>query len=316
MLLIVVVSSAALVRSGTDPGSAPSTPEPTTLGPSWPSPSPEEIAVLPASGCDTVDYTPPTASAAHQADLCRPDRPTGRGVILVHGGGGYSGSRAGLTPWTVWYRSEGFVTLAIDYTLVGDGTPAPVYPAPERDVKAAVQYLRRYSRQLGIDPEAILVHGSSAGARLGAQVHVTSGGPWFAGDDLWSDVPDHTNGLVGFYGYYDGTTLVTDDYLGGPLDSQDPAVQERIAHADSTGQAGGATGPVLLFHGDVDGLVDIGQTERFGRALTESGTDVTTRILVDENHAFDQRPGDPFTDIGRVAASEILEWLNRELPAR
>ena len=33
-------------------------------------------------------------------------------------------------------------------------------------------------------------------------------------------------------------------------------------------------------------------------------------------HAFDQRPGDPFTDIGRVAAGDILDWLNRALPAR
>ena len=106
------------------------------------------------------------------------------------------------------------------------------------------------------------------------------------------------------------------DYLGGPPDSQDPAVRERIARADSTAQAGGATGPVLLFHGDIDGLVDVRQTEHFGRALAESGTGVTTRILVDENHAFDQRPGDPFTDIGLAAASEILDWLNEELPAR
>jgi acetyl esterase/lipase len=237
-------------------------------------------------------------------------------VVLIHGGGGYSGSRAGLAPWAEWYQNQGFVTLTIDYTLVGDGTPAPIYPAPERDVKAAVQYLRRFGDQLGIDLESIVVHGSSAGARLGAQVHVTSGGPWFASDDLWPDVPDHSNGLVGFYGYYDGTTLLAEEYLGGPPESRDPAVQERIARADSTTQAPGATGPVLLFHGDVDGLVDVGQTERFGRALTESGTNVTTRILVDENHSFDQRPGDPFTDIGRTAAREIRDWLDRELPAR
>jgi acetyl esterase/lipase len=316
LIIVVTFAAVALVRPGTEADPATATTEADPLDPSWSNLSPAEIATLPASGCATVTYTPPAASAAHDADLCRPDETTGRAVILIHGGGGYSGDRAGLAPWTRWYLRQGFVTLAIDYTLVGDGTSAPVYPAPERDVKAAVQYLRRVSDEVGVDPEAIIVHGSSAGARLGAQAHVTSGEPWFESADLWPDVPDHTNGLVAFYGYYDGTTLVAEEYLGGPLNSQDPAVQQRITQADSTTHAGGATGPVLLFHGDVDGLVAVGQTEHFGQALAESGTDVTTRILVDENHAFDQRPGDPFTDIGRVAAGEILGWLDRALPAR
>jgi acetyl esterase/lipase len=170
------------------------------------------------------------------------------------------------------------------------------------------------SRTLDIDPEAIVVHGSSAGARLGAQLLVTSGDPWFNSPDLWTGVPDHVNGLVGFYGFYDGTTLLPDEYFGGPAGSSDPAVLDRLSHADSVAQAGQATGPVLLFHGDVDGLIDVGQTERFGRALADSGTPVSTHILVDENHAFDQRPGDPFTDVGRVAAREILRWLSTALP--
>ena len=38
-----------------------------------------------------------------------------------------------MTGWAGWYRSQGFTTLAIDYTLVGDGTPEPgSSPAPSR----------------------------------------------------------------------------------------------------------------------------------------------------------------------------------------
>jgi acetyl esterase/lipase len=282
----------------------------------WAQPSAEDIEAIPTSGCGVVRYTPPTASAPHDGDLCRPATPRGQAVLLVHGGGGYSGDRSGLEPWSRWYRSQGFVTFAVDYTLVGDGSATPVYPSPERDIKAAVQYLRRMSPTLGIDPDGIVVHGSSEGARLGAQVLVTPGDPWFRSPDLWPDVPDHVNGLIGFYGYYDGSSLVADQYFGGDAGSTDPAVIERRAHADSVAQAGAATGPVLLFHGDVDGLIDVSQTERFGRALAEAGTPVTTHILLDENHAFDQRPGDPFTDVGRIAAREILAWIATALPER
>jgi acetyl esterase/lipase len=316
LLVIVAVAGVALVAAPSQDPGRPTATEPTGPDAPWPAPAPDEVATLPAEGCATVTYTPAAAGTAHAADLCRPDEPSGRAVVLIHGGGGYSGSREALAPWTLWYRDQGFVTLAVDYTLVDEETAGPVYPAPERDVKAAIQYLRRFSGELGTDPEAILVQGSSAGARLGAQAHVTSGAPWMDSDDLWPGVPDHSNALVGFYGLYDGTSLIPDQYYGGPLDSADPAVRERIGRADSTARAGRATGPVLLFHGDVDGLVDVGQTERFGRALTETGTSVTTRILVDENHSFDQRPGDPFTDIGRVAAAEIIRWLELELPPR
>src|SRR5215218_7294045 len=41
--------------------------------------------------CGRVTYTPPGAGDRHRATLCRPtDTPRGM-VVLVHGGGGYSG---------------------------------------------------------------------------------------------------------------------------------------------------------------------------------------------------------------------------------
>ena len=82
--------------------------------------------------CGTVTYTPPTASEAHRADLCRPAGDPRGAVILVHGGGGYSGDRSTTREWADWYRAQGFVTLSIDYTLLGDGSPEPVYPRPSR----------------------------------------------------------------------------------------------------------------------------------------------------------------------------------------
>ena len=110
-------------------------------------------------------------------------------------------------------------------------------------------------------------HGSSAGARLAAQAYVTPGDPWFAGDDLWAGVTDDVAGFIGFYGYYDGDTLEAERYYGGLPDSRDPAVLEAWEHADSVAQAANAPGPALLFHGDVDGLITVAQTERFEYAL-------------------------------------------------
>jgi len=268
------------------------------------------------SRCGVVTYTPPTASAAHPADLCRPGEPSPRGaVILVHGGGGYSGDRSTMTEWSDWYREQGFVTLSIDYTLLGDGSPEPVYPRPEQDMKAAVQWTRMQAGALGFDPARILVRGSSAGARLGAQAYVPPGDSWFAGPDLWPDVTDDVAGFIGFYGYYDGDTLEAERYYGGLPDAGDRTVTEFWEHADSVAQAANAPGAALLFHGDVDGLITVAQTERFGAALAEVGTDVTAFIVTDGNHAFDGTSGALTTETGADAAAEIETWLAERFPA-
>ena len=266
--------------------------------------------------CGPVTYTPPTASEPHQADLCRPGGRSARGaVILVHGGGGYSGDRSTMAEWSSWYQDEGFVAVSIDYTLIGDGSPEPTYPRPEQDLKAAIQWTRMQAEALGFDPQRIVVHGSSAGARLGAQGFVTPGDPWFAGPDVWDGVTDDVAGFIGFYGYYDGATLEAERYYGGPPDSSDPAVRERWERADSTSRAAEATGPALLFHGDVDGLITVAQTERFGAALAEVGADVTAFIVTDGDHAFDGRFGDLTTETGAAAADEIDTWLAERFPA-
>ncbi len=278
-----------------------------------PSVRPHRVA---AGRCGTVTFTPPTATERHEADLCRPGGSTARGaVVLVHGGGGYCGDRSTMREWAGWYRAEGFVTLSIDYTLLGDGSAEPVYPRPERDMKAAIQWTRLQAAHLGYDPQRIILHGSSAGARLAAQALVTAGDRWFAGRDLWRGVGADVAGLIGFYGYYDGDTLEAERYYGGRPDSADPAVVEHWEHADSVAQAANAPGPALLFHGDVDGLITVAQTERFGAALAEVGTDVTAYIVTDGDHAFDGEYGDLTTETGEDAAAEIETWLAARFPA-
>ena len=203
----------------------------------------------------------------------------------------------------------------VDYTLLGDGSAEPVYPRPERDMKAAVQWTRLQAETLGVDPQRILVHGSSAGARLAAQAYVTTGDDWFTSRDVWPGVADDVAGFIGFYGYYDGDTLEAERYYGGLPDDRDRDVRQRWQHADSVAQAANATGPALLFHGDVDGLINMAQTERFGAALAEAGVDVTTFIVTDGDHAFDGRFGDLTTETGQDAADEIRAWLEERFPA-
>ena len=314
LALVLLLAGAGVTRWSTNGGDG-GTDTFETLGEPLPALTAPDPGV-PAGRCGRVTYTPRAATDRHRADLCRPqDTPRGL-VILIHGGGGYSGDRSQMQGWAGWYRSQGFATLAIDYTLLGDGSPEPVYPRPEQDVKAAIQWAHLQADRLGY--ESVLLHGSSAGARLAAEAFVTSGDRAFWGPDLWgrstTEVSDTADALIGFYGYYDGDTLEAERYYGGLPGEGNRHVDAHWAAADSVARAADATGPVLLFHGDIDGLINIAQTERFGAALVEAGIDVTAHIVTDGDHAFDGRYGDLTTATGDDAADEIATWLSTRFP--
>ncbi|MEE2886255.1 MAG: alpha/beta hydrolase, partial [Planctomycetota bacterium] len=110
------------------------------------------------------------------------DRPA---VVLVHGGGFTSGSKthAYLGPLGRALASRGYVAVSIDYRLrpssptsYADRLPA-IY-----DLKAAIRYLRRNARRLGIDVERIACLGSSAGAYMCLETAYGSSGPGNSGN--------------------------------------------------------------------------------------------------------------------------------------
>ena len=262
---------------------------------------------------ETVVYSPPDAPK-RRGELLVPIEHESSAVVLVHGGSGMRGSRRSVRAWAAAYGEAGYITFSIDYLLFKDTTPPPVFPAPERDVKAAVQYLRQHADELGIDPDRIVVQGFSAGARLGAEAFTSGGDPYFAGEGLYDDgTSDVVNGFIGFYGPYDGSQAEAEQYYGGPADSADPEVQARYARADSVAHAADAQGPALLFQGDADELVPVTQASAFADALTAAGKDATLVVVPEAEHGFD-RQARRLTPEGEQALADILDWLAQHFP--
>jgi acetyl esterase/lipase len=258
-------------------------------------PPPEEVP----AGCRTVVYTPPSASSPQEGDLCRPaDQRSTTALLLVHGGGGFGGHRGDLVAWADRYDDAGIVTFNVDYRLLDPDVDDDLYPLPEQNLKAAIQYLRVHGPELGID--RIVVQGHSAGARLGAIVLTTADDPSFEGPELWPDVSTAADGFIGFYGYYDGTQFAPDRYYGGD-GAADPSARPVEAPED-------ATGPVLLFHGDQDALVPAWQSEAFALALLAAGRDVRL-VTPPAPHGFDGYASPTLTGEGEAAFDRILVWL-------
>jgi acetyl esterase/lipase len=279
--------------------------------------------------CSVVTYTAP-AAAPQAGDLCVPVSAGGApvrardvGLVLIHGGGGTQGRREDLRAWAERYGREGYVTLNVDYYLTPEDRVAdprqPTYPRPERDVKAAVQYLRRRAGALGIGADRIVAQGHSAGARLGGQLLTTPDDPYFAGPERWDGTSDRADGFVGFYGAYNGANQDAARYYGGERTDPDPAVQARWAKANSAEQATRATGPALLFHGDADATAPLRQSVEFDAALRAAGVASRLVVVPGAPHGFDRERSAgrlALTPQGEQAARTVLGWLEASFPAR
>jgi acetyl esterase/lipase len=261
----------------------------------------------------TVVYSPPGAPK-WRGDLVLPREHQDTIIVLVHGGGESGISRKQMRGWANFYAQHGYPSFAIDYTI--SDTLPPVYPKPQTNVKAAVQYLRGRAGQLGVDPGRIVVQGVDAGAALGAQAEVTPNDAFFDGPRHSPNVNDAPAAFIGFYGRYDGGGQKNPAaYYGGPPDSSDPQVQERYAKADSISQAADAAGPALLVQGDGDNEEFVASARQFRDALESAGKDVTLIPVTGARHDFDQETSGALTPEGKLSAEQVVEWLAARFPA-
>lgn len=87
-------------------------------------------------------------------------------VVWVHGGSWVTGSKNGIAKYLKILAAKGFTTVGVDYPLA----PGEMYPAPIREVNAALGFLRENAQRLHVDQSKLFLAGDSAGAQIAAQV--------------------------------------------------------------------------------------------------------------------------------------------------
>ncbi|MEX1141853.1 MAG: alpha/beta hydrolase [Thermoleophilaceae bacterium] len=165
-------------------------------------PRPRVIRDIPylRSGGPTLDvHRPPAAGRRAPA------------VLLVHGGAWSGGDKAALQNAARTIAAAGFVAVNVNYTLATPGRPG--FPVQVDQLRAAVHWVRRRARPLGVDPTRVGALGSSAGAHLVSLLATIGRGPLTRGARLravaaWSPPVDlatlrrhHLQGkIAGFLG--------------------------------------------------------------------------------------------------------------------
>jgi acetyl esterase/lipase len=212
----------------------------------------------------------------------------------------------------VFYATYGFVGVSITHRT----SDIAVFPAAVHDCKTVVRWLRAHAAEYGIDPDKIGVTGFSSGGHLAALLGTSAGDPYLEGDGGYAQYSSAVQAVVDHFGPTDflrGNESDLPDrmdhfdpaapdslFLGGPLrEKADLArLANPIAYVDPSDP------PTLIGHGEMDGMVVIGQSELLFEAMKKAG--VPTEFIRVKNAGHMYRPYK-----WDVEVSPAVEEMNR-----
>jgi acetyl esterase/lipase len=218
-------------------------------------------------------------------------------VLLVHGGGWAGGGPGRTIPVALALARAGLVAVNLDYTLAAPG--AAGYPRQPAELTAAVRWIRRNARRLGVDRSRIGAFGSSAGGHLATLLATRAAGPLTAGVRIaavaaWSPPLD--------------LTALTGHRLLGPaattlLGCAAPACPGRWSEASPLTHVSPDDPPLLLVNSRHE-MVPATQAQRMSARLAEAA--VAHELWLLEGHAHGR-------EYAHVALGRTVAFLRREL---
>jgi acetyl esterase/lipase len=248
--------------------------------------------------------------------ICTPtDAPGPRPVIYhTHGGGMFSGDhRTGLDSLLDAAGLFGAALVSVGYRLA----PEHPHPAPVDDVYAGLLWTAGHATELGLDPDRIVVAGTSAGGGLTAALALTvrdKGGPRLLGQLLMCPMLDDHNDSASlrqmdgrdvwdrtWNGF--GWTALLGAARGGP----DVAPYAAPARAvDLSGLP-----PAYIDAGSAESLRDEGIA--YASRIWQAGGEAELHVWSGGFHTFDMIA--PDARISRAAREARHSWLARLLAA-
>ncbi|GAB4131410.1 MAG: hypothetical protein Kow001_24640 [Acidobacteriota bacterium] len=171
-----------------------------------------------------------------------PPRP---GVILIHGGAWWGGSRTTfVTQWFEFLTRLGLNWLSVDYRV----GPGAALPQQLSDLEAALSFVECNAAWFGVDPQRLYLLGEHAGAYLAARVAAAR--------------PGRVHGLILVGGLYDPTSLrewnSSEAFRRQLTGGTAPPDRLPLLRAAAEGMP-----PLLLIHGSADSEVPVSQVHEY-----------------------------------------------------
>lgn len=226
-------------------------------------------------------------------------------AVIIFPGGAYLNLAANLEgrQFADWFTVRGFRAFILQYRLTGNGY---VLPVPLLDARRAIQLVRSRARDYQIDPNRIVVIGSSAGGHLAA----LAGTQFVQGNPDASDPAERVSSrpdyLVLVYPWIGAISSDTSHLSYCKLfNLMDQCEALRKAYSPDLFVTSD-TPPTFWYHTFDDKTVPVEQGLRFYDALVKAGVPSEAHIFPHGAHGSGMGKGDPALDQWPV----LLEtWL-------
>ncbi|MEO5510263.1 MAG: alpha/beta hydrolase [Longimicrobiales bacterium] len=220
-------------------------------------------------------------------------------IVVIHGGSWQGGDPAQLAPLNYRLAHEGYAVAAISYRFA----PREKFPTQLSDVREQVSWLRANARELGFDPDRIVVMGRSAGGQLALLTAYADRDPFVIGTIAFYAPADLT------WGYahpspprVHPSQRLLREYVGG-----EPVTHARAyATASPITFADSASPPTLLVHGGSDELVSIEHSKRLANVLLRARNPARFVILPWATHGCDYIVRGPCYQISSIVVEGFL----------
>lgn len=208
-------------------------------------------------------------------------------LVFIHGGGWKKGDKSDYLRYLVDFAKKGYVTATISYRFSQE---AP-FPAAVKDVKCAIRWIKAHAQDYFIDPKRIAVIGGSAGGHLAMMIGYSSDAREFEDEcpGIDSTITSRVQAVVNLYG---PSNLATDaalvrpsviNFIGKPADK---AFEEYVKASPVT-YLSIDDPPTLIFHGTIDELVPVEQSDSLKAALDRIGVVAEYHKLKGWPHTMD-----------------------------
>ncbi|MBN1213148.1 MAG: alpha/beta hydrolase [candidate division Zixibacteria bacterium] len=224
-----------------------------------------------------------------------------------------------------YYAEYGFVGVSVEYRT----SDIALFPAAVHDCKAAIRWLRAHADEYNINPDKIGVTGISAGAHLavllgtsGNDAYLEGQGEYLEQSSLVQAVVDHF-GPTDFLAMKDTTGLGLKDFselppdetpaalfLGGPVQEKKELARlaNPITYIDPNDP------PILIGHGEKDGMVIIKQSEILFEALKKAGVPTEFIRIKNAKHQYRPYKWDVNVSPSLAEISELtIQWFEKWL---
>ncbi len=224
----------------------------------------------------------------------------------------------------LFYAKCGFIGVSITHRT----SDIAIFPAAVHDCKAAIRWLRVHAKEYNIDPDKIGVTGFSSGGHLAVLLGTSGGDPFLEGKGGYAGFSSGVQAVVDHFGPTDFLKINDSDltdrmdhfaanspeslFLGGPLREKAELARQAnpIVYIDPEDP------PVLIGHGEKDGLVIINQSELLFEALKDAGVPADFIRVKNADHMYrpykwDVEVNPTINDMNRMTIEWFQKWLGK-----